>query len=346
MIKKLLLFLFSLFIGIGLFIWIGKVVGWEKIKDAFLVFTGWQGLTIFGLTGLMMAVGNWKWKEILRSQNVKISFWRLSEFYLAGFALVFLVPIVVFGGEIFRSYILKEKGLVPWVKGLASIIIDRILEWTTNLAVIFLGILFFLYKIGLPPKNLAIIFGGVFLLFVIGISFFYFKIFKKESIARIFLRSSGLKNSNHNSSILDVEREIFNFFKPKVRSMWKGFGLSFLRATIMYFRAWLLIVFLGRTIGALPALSVLSFSYLAAMIPIPATLGTHEVIQSFAFNSLGLGTSYATAFTMIIRGAELIFALIGLAFLLRFGLGWLRGLLFEKIDNFNQRVNHENEDSN
>lgn len=102
----------------------------------------------------------------------------------------------------------------------------------------------------------------------------------------------------------------------------------------MYLRSWFLILFLGKSISALPALSILGFTYLAAMIPIPTALGSHEAIQTFAFNSLGLGLSTATAFTMIIRGAELIIALTGVAILFQLGIILLRKALFKKIDNF------------
>ena len=98
----------------------------------------------------------------------------------------------------------------------------------------------------------------------------------------------------------------------------------------MYFRTWLLIIFLGKSLGALPALSILGFTYLAAMIPIPTALGSHEAIQTFAFNSLGLGASTATAFTMIIRGAELLIALAGVTILLRLGISLLKNNLFKQ----------------
>jgi len=329
--RKFLLFLVSLLIGIGLFVWILKIVGWQEIKRAFLVFTGWQGLVIFGLTLLMMLIGNWKWMEILKGENIKISFRELFRPYLAGFSVMFLAPILLLAGEIFRGYILKAKNFVPWSKGMASVFIDRILEWTANLAVIFFGTLFFLIAIGLPPVKLIIIFGGAFLFFAGGISYFYLKTFKRESVARFFLRTLSLERYNHANSILDIEKEIFNFFKPKKMAMWRGFGLSFLRAAAMYLRAWLLILFLGKTTGGLSALSILGFTYLAAMIPIPTALGSHEAIQTFGFNSLGLGASTATAFTMIIRGAELIVALIGVIILYRLGVGLIRNTLFKKI---------------
>ena len=120
--------------------------------------------------------------------------------------------------------------------------------------------------------------------------------------------------------------------------MWKGVGLSFLRAAVMLTRTWLLIFFLGKNIESLPALSILGFSYLAAMTPIPTALGSHEAIQTFAFNALGLGLSTAAAFTMIIRVAELLVSLVGLIILFRLGTGLLKNTLFRKINNLVQNT--------
>lgn len=337
MMKKILLFLFSLFIGTGLLVWIINFVGWEEIRNAFLVFTGWQGGVIFILTLLMMIIGNWKWKEVLKGEGVEISFWRLFKPYLVGFAVMSLVPVILWMGEIFRIYDLRRKSQISWPKATASVIIDRISEWTSNLIIIFLGVLIFLYEIGLPPKNLMIAFGGMFSLFVIGISTFYFKTIKRESIARTFTR---VFNGKLDKEPLDTEKEIFNFFKFQNKSMWMSFGLAFFRAGIMYLRAWFLIIFLGEQISAFSALSILGFTYLAATIPIPTSLGSHEAIQTFAFESLGLGISSATAFTMIIRAAELLFALAGIVILLRMGVMFLKDLLFRGIERFNKFRNN------
>jgi len=217
---------------------------------------------------------------------------------------------------------------------MASVFIDRVTEWTANLIVIFFGVLFFLYTIGLPPIKLLIIFGSIFLFFAGGISCFYLKTFKRESMVSYFLRIFGLERFNHANSILDIEKEIFNFFKPKKLAMWRAFSLSFLRTLVMYSRVWFLIIFLGKEISTLSALSILGFTYLAVMIPIPTALGSHEAIQTFAFGSLGLGASTATAFTMIVRGAELIIALTGVAILFQIGIILLKEALFKKLNNF------------
>jgi len=318
--KKILLLLVSLLIGSALFVWLGKVVGWKEIKQSFSLFNYWEGLVILGLSFLIALIGNWRWHEILKDQGVKISFIELLKSFLAGYALMFLAPIIFLSGEFFRAYILKEKNAVAWQKGMSSVIIDRILEWTANLFFIFLGGLIFYFVIGFPPFKIGIIIGLTFLVFVIGMLFIYFKYRKGETIVGFFIKSR--KNQP-----LETEKEIFKYFKADNPAIWKGLGISFLRALVMYFRAWFLILFLGVKISAWPVISLLGFTYLAALIPIPTSLGSHEALQIFAFGSLGLKVSIATAFTLIIRAAELIVSSIGVIILLRLGIFLVRKAL-------------------
>lgn len=322
--KKLLLFLVSLIVGLILLFLVIESVGWDEIKKAFLVFTGWKGLVIFVLTLLVMLAGNWKWREILKSKGVNIPFFELFKSYLAGFSLMFLSPIIFWGGELFRGYVLKEKNSVPWAKGMGSVVIDRILEWTANLVIILIGSVSFVFLIDFPPLKLIAIFGSSFLFAICALGLFYFKCIKKESIVGFFLR-------NNKNQPLETEKEVFIFFDIQNRAMWKALGISFLRAGLMYLKTWILILFLGKNFGPLESLSVLGFSYLAATIPTPTSLGSHEAIQTFAFNSFSIGASAATAFTMIIRGAELIFALAGIIIFFRQGMDLLKKALLTKI---------------
>lgn len=331
--KRFFLFLVSLLIGISLFIWIVKFVGWSEIKKAFLVFTGWQVIIILILTLLILLVGTLKWKVILKSEGSNLSFFYLFRIYLTGFSIMYFLPMVVLGGEIFRGYILKDKKSLGWVKGMASSIIDRILDWSTIAVIVFFGIVFFLLTIGLPSKRIAIIFGGTFLILLGALSFFYFKTFKKESIIKFFLKF--LKPKYSNKEPLAIEKEIFIFFNFRKKAMWKSIFLAFLGGGIYFLRTWLLINFLGKNIGFLSSLSILSFSYLAGMLPIPASLGSNEIIQVFIFGTLGLGAGTATAFTMIIRGAELIFAFLGIFIFFRLGFKLLENNFFQNNKDLN-----------
>lgn len=338
--KKILLFFISLFVGIGLLVWIIRFIGWEEIKSAFLIFAGWHGLVILILTALMLFFGVWKWKVILKSQGYDLPNRQLAGTYFAGFSVTYLLPMLFFGGEIFRGYVLKEKFSIPWERAISSVIIDRILEITAYLVTIIAGTIFFLLKIGLPPRNLGIILLGGLIFFSVILGLFYFKSFKRESIARFFINLFNNKRFP-NEEPFDIEKEIFKFCKPKKKVLWEGIGLAFLRVIVTWFRCWILVLFLGKSVGIFSALSILGFYYFAIMIPIPMALGSHEVIQTFSFGALGLGANTALAFTMIQRGAELILAFVGIAIFFRLGMRLLQTVLFRKIENFINNRNNQ-----
>lgn len=331
MVKKILYFLFSLLVGIFLFVWVLENVGWQEIKKIFLVFSGWQGILILGLTFLTALIGAWKWQRILVKTGAQVPFWDVWRAYLASFSIRFLAPIIIVGAEIFQGYILKKKNNLPWSQGMASVIIDRLLEWTVNLTVILFGGIFFLLMIGFPPLKILIIFSGVVLIFLVGFFFFYLKVLKRESIVKPFFH---FFNNKTDVQPLEIEKEIFNFFKfSQSKTIISVFSLNFFRAGVMFLRTWFLILFLGEKIGAGPALSSLGFTYLTATIPIPTALGSHEIIQSFVFGAFGLEVAMAPAFALIIRGAELIVALLGIVVLFRLGLFLIKDIFFKKINN-------------
>jgi len=315
--RNFFLFLLSLLIGFLLFFWIIKFVGWPEIKKSLLVFRGWQGLVIFGFTLLEVIIATWRWQEILKKNQLKIPFFDLFKIYLAGSSITYLAPILFGAGEVFRGYSLKERRKINFSKTMASVILEKILDWTDNLVVIFFGILFFIYKMILPPKNLWIIFVSGFLFFTAAICLFYFKAFKKESMTKAFIR---IFNHQIDSKPLEIEEEIFNFFKPPRKSLWENFGLAFFGSFISYLKFGFLLSFLRKGILPLATLSILASDYLATITPIPTALGSREAIQAFIFGALGFGTSTAIAFTTIVRGAELILALIGITIFLRSGI--------------------------
>ena len=337
--KKVLFFFVSLFIGTSLLVWIIRSIGWDEIALAFRFFSFKAGAAILFLTILANLIRSWRWKTILKNQGYNIPILRALEYYLSGNAIAFFIPMVIFGGEIFRGYDLKEKYSMPWSKSIASVVIDRISEFTIYAIATIFGIAFFIANANLPSYKIGvIIFSGLFLI-IASIGFFYFKSFKKESIIHFFLKKFNARNSDGAETAIEVEKEIFRYFKPKKKIMWQGFGLSLLTELTLLTRTFILILFLGKNISIFSAVSVVAFSSLALVLPIPAALGSHDAVQSFVFTALGLGAGTGAAFVMAIRGAELTAALIGLFFFFKFGLEFLRSSLLKKIGRL---INHRN----
>lgn len=325
--KKLLLFILSLLVGLGMLMWVLQMVGPEELKRDLEVFKGMDGLIILALSILTIWIGAWRWKEILRGMGANVPLSKIISPFLAGFSVMFLAPVLVWGGEALRAYILKKKESIPWTKGMASVIVDRIFEWTANAVVIFFGGVVFILFNGFPYQKVTWLILAIFCLLAFFLIYFFIKCYKRESIISILFRKKKLFN---------VEKEIFSFFKKNKLAVWKAMALSFFRALVMYARVWVLVIFLGKTISGLSALSMLGFSYLAVMVPIPTALGTHEALQSFVFGSLGFEISTATAFTMIIRAADLIVSLLGVILLFRFGIIIIKDKILNRIDSLNE----------
>jgi len=317
--KQKILLIFSFILGLGLFLWLGKMIDWKEIGKAFEVFNGWQGLTIIALSFVIAYLGALRWKEILKDCGVETSFVNLFKIYLGGYSMMYLFPILVWGGEFYRMYGLVNEKHIDWRKTTASVVIERILEWTVNIIFIFLGLAYFIYNVFFPPKELMVVFGIALLFFVGILSFFYTKVYGKESIVKIVVKRFFKKEISVDNGALMVEKEIYEFFNLKNNSFKKGIILSVLRALVMQLRTWMLIFFLGSAIGFWSSLSVLSFTYISSLIPIPTSLGSHEALQFFAFQSIGLTASMATVFTMVIRAGEMIVSSVGIIFLIRSG---------------------------
>lgn len=317
--KQKILLIFSFVLGLAIFLWFGRMVGWEEIWKSFGAFNWWQGLTIIALSFVIAYLGALRWREILKDCGVETSFVNLFKIYLGGYSMMYLFPILVWGGELYRMYGLVSEKNVDWRKTTASVVIERILEWTVNIIFILLGLGYFLYNVYLPPKELMIIFGIALMFFVSILSYFYLKAFGRESIVKKVVNRFFKKEINIDNGALVVEKEIYEFFDFRNSAFKKGVFLSVLRSLVMQLRAWVLVFFLGSMIGFWPSLSVLGFTYVSSLIPIPTSLGSHEALQFFAFSSLGIATSMATAFAMIIRAAEIVVSSIGIVFLIRSG---------------------------
>lgn len=274
-------------------------------------------------------MGTLRWKTILLSRGRNASFLNLFKAYWAGYSILFLAPILFFGGELFRAGVLKKKEIFSWPKSLASVIIERAMEWAFNIFFIICGLSFFILKTGSIPKNIYLIF--LTLLFVVSLSMVLFciKIFSRDGMVN-FLESHFSEKLNGDAK--EVAQEVFSFFDIENVAMWKALELSFIRMILMFLRSFLLLIFLNQNINVWFAFSILSFHLLAVMIPIPASLGSHEAFQIFAFNALGLSVTAATAFTLITRSVEFLVSIIGLVFLFKLAIELSKETLFEKMD--------------
>ncbi len=298
-VKRILAFLASFLFGLIVLIGILGKIDWKEFWEAFSSFPKLGFFLVLLLTLGWVAIGVLRLKLIFKSKGFRFSLVELGKIWLAGFSILYFFPTLLFGGAAFQTHILNKKFLVPWQKSISSILIDNVLEMTIALLVILFGICFFIIETGFILLKIGVIFIIFFLIFTF-LLFFYFKSFKKESVLKIFVKKFIQKLSIKNK-VLEFEKEVFQFFNLKSKSFWQGITLSILKTLANLGRYSVLIYFLGKGTNVLRAFSVLSFSFVANLIPVPTALGSQELFQCLVFNAFGWGSPSAVLLTMILR---------------------------------------------
>lgn len=334
--KKSLVYLLTLAIGVGLFIIIMGMVGWQRVVDALLLFLSLKGLAILTLTFVAAWVSVFKWKFVLERLTDRPKFEDLGKAWFAGFAITYLLtPVAALGGEPFRIYFVKKRYSLDLKKSIASVGIERVFDWTLFLIFTIIGIFAFLFYAGLPAGKMGwlvmVLVGVLFSL----LFFFYVKALRRESTLEWFLKPFGVKKNNRNNSkrsnlVFEVEEELMKFFSLKKKVFWQGIAWSFAKYFLFFLRVVLLIFFLGGGTNLFQGLAIYGVSNVAVLFPTPASLGSLEATGVFSFKTLGLGTGSGSIFAIVLRGAEIVVSLIGIVFLLKFAIS----LTGEKILNY------------
>lgn len=259
--NKIIFFLVSLTVGAVIFGFITSKVGFEEIIYAFFSFS-WRGLiVILVITFFIGLTDIWKLKFILKTQGCNLSYFRVAEVWLPGFAISYLTPFAVWGGEFSMVYILRKRFNVIWEKGGASVFIFRVIDATIFFPFLIAGILIFPILTGYFPVGKGLVVGGIITgIFVLLLMNFYIKSFKGKSILEDFLRILGkdrkkIEETKGGRIFLNGEKEVIKFFNLRRKEMWIAIGNSFVKYSLILIRIWFLIFFFQGGSDILKALA-------------------------------------------------------------------------------------------
>ena len=337
--RKVILFLVSLVIGLAIFGFVTSSVGIDEVVKAFSSFPPQGILIILFLSFLIALVGIWRLKFILKTQGYSLSFWKVAEIWFGGFTISYFTPIAIFGGEVFMIYALKKAFSVPWEKSSAAVFIHRVLDATIFFPFLIIGLFAFPLLAGTFPKTKVIIAGSIvasIIIFLLVV--FYIKTFRKESTLEWFLKPFGLnrkkiQNQRGGELVLGAEKEIVSFFGLRKGQMWKGLAISLIKYFLVLIRCITLIFFFGGGWHLLRALAAYGFFNLAVLVPVPAMLGSLEVAESIVFSGIGMGANVGIAFSFVLRSMDILFAIIGFLILIKFGMKLIKIKIIEFIDS-------------
>ncbi len=319
-----------------------RIVGWKRVPEALGIFLSFKGLIVFGLAFLSLTLSVFKWRFILETLTGRSNFKDLGKVWFSGFSITYLfTPSAMIGGEPFRIYFAKKRYNLDWKKSVASVLIERFLDWTIFLIFALIGFFAFFFYNHLNATK-VVVFGFLIICFLIGLLFFfYFKALKKEStliyLLKIFgIKKERLKNSHNNNIVFEVEKEMINFLSPKKKIFWHGIFLAFLKYFLTFLSTAFLVFCLSGGINVFRNFAIFGLNGLATLIPVPAALGSLEATSILSFKAVGLEAALGGIFAMVFRGADLINALIGLIFLFQFSIKSAGAKILEFFDKIKE----------
>lgn len=339
--KKIIILLAFLVLGIILFAVAIEKIGIGNLLAIILTLAWWKVLAIIGITLLVVLVSVIRWKVIIRGLGIEVKWRKIISAWIVGTTFSYLTPVVFFGGEPLRAYFLKNNSEIPWSKNIASIVSDKVLELMTNLVIMILGISFLFSRVAIPFEikfiTILIIAG------LLGMGcFFLYKTFKKKGFFSSIFKSLGIdrfkKIKKMKGGIEETENEISYFFKNCKKALVISVILSLVKGVLMVVRYWVIILSLGGIIGFSQTLAITGTTFLIYFLPIPAALGIHEVSQAFIFELFGLGMGLGIASSITLRGTELFIALAGIVIFVFFGWGILRSKLAGSMSKVLNRI--------
>jgi hypothetical protein len=278
---------------------------------------------IIALYTFQFFLTQYRWRMILKSQGYDVSISKLSGSKLVGFTVDYLSPTPNVGGEAIRAYVLKRDAGVPFSQGLASVIIDKVMDFSYALPFVIFGIFYVLFSFTLSMQvRLGLL--AISLVFLLLLGLFFYRIFRNKDFFGGILRFFRLHKLAFIAKVMDkiasFEQNIISFFRHNKKVFYKGLVMSFIGGASVIFALWLIMYFLQIQASLFNVIIISVLTVLTFVVPIPGSFGTTETGVVLIFVAMGFKAEEGVAYTLIFRSVDLIKIAFGLLFLSHLGL--------------------------
>ncbi len=332
---------------LGLLI-IGKIFQEIPLQQVFQSLQNSTPLVVWGfiiVSICSMLLQAWRWQIIIKTTNIKISFWKTFLYKIVGYGISFITPVAKVGGEPLRAVLLQREG-ASFARGFSTVIIDKVIELSTSGILFVSGIFIAILSLALPKKLLVImIFLGIGTIAILG-WFYLILLSDKKSILKAFkfFRLHKIKKLKHwEKNIVKMDAWMIDFRKHHTSAFNKAVLITIITWLLMFVEYKTALMILGiykvSFAGLFLIITTIGFAYL---IPVPLALGVLEAGQISTFGLLQFKAAAGVALSMIIRTRDLVWTVFAIIILLFFGFdikkAYKKSLEREDIKLLNEKV--------
>lgn len=267
-------------------------------------------------------INTFSWYIILRSggKTAPLTFMQLYKFTVSGFALNYVTPVGLMGGEPYR--IMELTPFVGMERATSSVILyvmmhifSHFLLWLSS---VFIYALF--YPVGWEM--------GIVLGLVTALCLFLGTLFMKGyrhgmAVACVrmgsripFLKQRVIRFSEtHKEKLENIDQQIALLHRQKKSTFYSSLFLEYLARIVSCLEVWLILNILTTDVSFVSCILIVAFSSLLAnlLFFLPMQLGGREGGFALAVGGLSLSGAYGVYAALITRVRELVWIVIGLA---------------------------------
>ncbi|MCK7479434.1 MAG: flippase-like domain-containing protein [Candidatus Moduliflexus flocculans] len=231
--------------GIGLFVYLIVKTGPKEILRAIGSLTLLEIAALMGLRLLYWLIRALNWRALLVASGERVPFGHIFGARIAGYAVSYLTPAGNLGGETVRIFCLDRVGRN---KALATVVVDKTVEFLAGLATIALSVVFLITEFALPRRQKIELFVAIALLVLVLI----FLILKQrqglftwalDTLRKVKIRIPFFENRR--DKILETDAHIADFYSRNPRLFLVLFASYFAQAWLWAAEIYFTFRFLG-----------------------------------------------------------------------------------------------------
>ncbi len=309
---------FTGFAGIALFVFLIIRTGTTEILKTLARLGILEILALLGLRALYWLIRALNWRSILAASDVRLPFLEIYGARISGYAVSYLTPAGNIGGETARIFMLDH---VDRKKALASVIVDKTVEFFAGIFTIAIAVLFLITQFALPRRQKLSLFAAiaaillllVFLVIKQKQGFFRWML---DALLKIRVRIPFLERRR--KKILETDAHIADFYENRKGLFFLLFTSYFVQSWLWALEIYLTFIFLrGVLTTYINCYLIVTLGSFYSFLPIPGSMGVYELTYVSLFAILKIPMSAGMAVILTRRIIGLAWAGLGLVPFLR-----------------------------
>jgi uncharacterized protein (TIRG00374 family) len=298
--------------GVGLFVYLIVKTGPKEIIRAIGRLSLLEIAALMGLRLLYWLIRALNWRALLVASGERVPFGHILGARIAGYAVSYLTPAGNIGGETVRIFCLDRVGRN---KALATVVVDKTVEFLAGLATVALSVVFLITEFALPQRQKIELFVAIALLVLVLI----FLILKQrqglftwalDTLRKVKIRIPFFENRR--DKILETDAHIADFYSRNPRLFLVLFASYFAQAWLWAAEIYFTFRFLGgETPTFFKCFLIVTLGSFYSFLPVPGSVGVYELTYVTLFALLRIQMSSGMAVILIRRVVGLVWAGIG-----------------------------------